>query len=116
MLVVESIYLLSIGMALQIISYGQRLLKQGIKSTRFWRNNALVLRELKPMRGMVVAAIVFSVLGAFSEGSTVAIIASFLQGLTNPNEPPLQTGWQWFDITVLATQVDPAARIYRLSA
>lgn len=103
-------------MALQTISFGKRLLKQGIKSTTFWRDNALVLRELKPMRGIVAAAIMFSVLGAFSEGSTVAIIASFLQGLTNPNEPPLQTGWQWFDINVLATQVDPAARIYRLSA
>ncbi|MBD1872388.1 ABC transporter ATP-binding protein [Nodosilinea sp. FACHB-131] len=103
-------------MFLKIFNPVQYLFKQSVKSTGFWSDNALVLRELKPLRNTVVAAIVFSVLGAFAEGGTVGIIASFLQGLTNPGEPPLQTGWAWFDVTVLATQAAPAARIYRLSA
>lgn len=103
-------------MTIKMVAPSQRLLKQGVKSTSFWRENALVLRELKPLRGLVAAAILFSVLGAFAEGGTVGIIASFLQGLTNPGEPPLQTGWQWFDVSVLATEAPPAERIYRLSA
>ena len=102
-------------MTIKMVAPSQRLLKRGVKSTSFWRENALILRELKPLRRAVVAAIIFSVLGAFAEGGTVGIIASFLQGLTNPNEPALQTGWAWFDINVLATEAAPAARIYRLS-
>ena len=57
----------------------------------------------------------FSLTAALFEGITVGFISSFLQGLTNPNEPPIQTGFSWFDKFVLATQASASERIYRLS-
>ncbi|MEO1183025.1 MAG: ABC transporter transmembrane domain-containing protein, partial [Cyanobacteria bacterium J06636_28] len=60
-------------------------------------------------------AIFFALVAAAFEGVTVGFIASFLQGLTNPDEPPIQTGIQWFDTVFLATQASATERIYRLS-
>ncbi|MEM9089729.1 MAG: heterocyst formation ABC transporter subunit HepA [Cyanobacteria bacterium P01_F01_bin.53] len=86
-----------------------------VKVTSFWKENHFILRELKPLRWIVVLAISFSLLSAFFEGVTVGFIASFLQGLTNPNEPAIQTEIQWFDKVFLATQAPATQRIYRLS-
>lgn len=91
-------------------------IKLFLKQTQAWKENALVLRELKHFKGLTIAAVLFSVFGAIFEGGTVGIIASFLQGLTNPAEPSLQTGLRWFDVIFLATEALPAERIYRLSA
>ncbi len=87
-----------------------------LKATGFWRDNYLFLREFKQFRWIVVIAIVCTLIGAALEGVTVGLIASFLQGLTNPNEPPIQTGINWFDVWFLATKAPAAARVYRLSA
>ena len=86
-----------------------------IKATSFWRENRLILQEFKYLRWVAVTAICFVLVSAFFEGLTVGFIASFLQGLTNPEEPPIQTGLQWFDSFILATQAPPIQRIYRLS-
>lgn len=86
-----------------------------IKATSFWRENHLILREFKNFRRVAVLAIVFALVAAFLEGVTVGFIASFLQGLTNPEEPPIQTGLAWFDNIVLATEASAANRLYRLS-
>ncbi|MEL6603245.1 MAG: heterocyst formation ABC transporter subunit HepA [Cyanobacteria bacterium J06614_10] len=91
------------------------ILKAPFKSTKFWQDNALILREFKNFRRIAVLAIVFTIIAAFFEGITVSFIASFLQGLTNPEEAPLQTGIQWFDSALLATEASPSERIYRLS-
>ena len=86
-----------------------------IKATSFWRENHLILREVKHFRRIAVLAVVFALIAAFFEGVTVGFIASFLQGLTNPEEPPIQTGLTWFDSIVLATEASAAERLYRLS-
>ena len=86
-----------------------------LKATSFWRENYLILREFKHFRRVAVLAIVFALIAAFFEGVTVGLIASFLQGLTNPNEPPIQTGFAWFDTVILATDASAANRLYRLS-
>ncbi|MEM1239890.1 MAG: heterocyst formation ABC transporter subunit HepA [Cyanobacteria bacterium P01_H01_bin.26] len=86
-----------------------------LKTTQFWRENYLILQEFKYFRGLVFLAIFFAFTAAAFEGMTVGFIASFLQGLTNPNEPPIQTGVSWFDTVFLATQAPAAERIYRLS-
>ena len=86
-----------------------------IKATSFWRENHLILREFKHFRRIAVFAVVFALIAAFFEGATVGLIASFLQGLTNPEEPPIQTGFAWFDTVVLATEASAAERLYRLS-
>ena len=86
-----------------------------VRATRFWRENRLILRELKKLRSVAIAAVAFALISAFVEGITVGFIASFLQGLTNPGEPPIQTGVVWFDTLVLANSAPPVQRIYRLS-
>lgn len=87
-----------------------------LKATSFWREHHLILREIKHFRKIAVLAVAFALMGAAFEGSTVGLIASFLQGLTNPNEPPIQTGIHWFDVWFMATEAPASERIYRLSA
>jgi ATP-binding cassette, subfamily B, bacterial MsbA len=86
-----------------------------VKANSFWKKYHLILREFKYFWGVAVLAVLFALIAAFFEGITVGFIASFLQGLTNPEEPPLQTGLAWFDTAVLATEAPATARIYRLS-
>jgi len=90
-------------------------LRQILRATRFWQDNYLILREFKHFRWIAITAIVCTLLSALFEGATVGLIASFLQGLTNPSEPPIQTGIAWFDRWFLATEASATARIYRLS-
>ena len=99
-----------------IISYLTRVSRRGLKATRFWQDNFLILREFKYFPRVAILAISMTLLSAFFEGSTVGLIASFLQGLTNPNEPPIQTGIEWFDRWFLATEASAQARVYRLAA
>lgn len=91
------------------------ILRTLLKTTQFWQENYLIIREFKDFRGIVFLAILFALIAAAFEGITVGFIASFLQGLTNPEEPPIQTGLAWFDIIFLATQASATERIYRLS-
>jgi subfamily B ATP-binding cassette protein MsbA len=86
-----------------------------LKATRFWQDNFLILREFKHFRWLAISAIALTLLSAFFEGATVGLIASFLQGLTSPNEPPIQTGIEWFDTWFLATEASPTMRVYRLA-
>jgi subfamily B ATP-binding cassette protein MsbA len=86
-----------------------------IKTTSFWRENRLILREFKHFRQIAILALVFSLLGAFLTGISVGLIASFLQGLTNPESPPMRIGLDWFDTWFLATKAPPSERIIRLS-
>lgn len=92
------------------------VIRNFLKATRFWKDNYLLLREFKHFRWVAIAAVVFTLLSAFFEGATVGLIASFLQGLTNPEEPAIRTGIEWFDVWILATKASATARIYRLSA
>ena len=92
-----------------------RFLKALVKASQFWQDNQLILREFKHFRGIAIAALSFALIAALFEGLTVGFIAAFLQGLTNPEEPALRTGLEWFDRVVLATDATAAGRIYRLS-
>ena len=86
------------------------------KKNRFWQDNYLIFREFKHFRFIAIAALVTTLLASIIEGVTVGLIASFLQVLTDPQNPPLATGIEWFDTTLLATKASPTGRIYRLSA
>jgi ATP-binding cassette, subfamily B, bacterial MsbA len=87
-----------------------------LKTTSFWRDNYLILREFKRFSRIAILAIIFTIIGATFEGLTVALIASFLQGLTNPNEAPIKSGIHWLDLSILATEASPTERVYRLSS
>jgi subfamily B ATP-binding cassette protein MsbA len=90
------------------------ILKSTIKN-KFIKENRLIIREFKNFRKIVLFAILFALLSALFEGISVAFIASFLQGITNPGEPPIQSGVVWIDKILLATNALPTQRIYRLS-
>lgn len=86
-----------------------------LKATRFWQDNFVILREFKHFRTIAIAALTFTVLAAILEGTTVGLIASFLQVLTTPEKPPIETEIEWLN-TILATKASPETRVYRLSA
>lgn len=86
-----------------------------IKATTVWKKYSLILKEFKHFKKVAVLAVLLALIAAFFEGITVGFIASFLQGLTNPEEAPMQTGIDWFDTVVLATDASATERIYRLS-
>ena len=91
-------------------------IRKFLKATKFWQDNIILLREFKYFKKIATTALVCTLLAAFFEGTTVGLIASFLQVLTNPEKPPIETNIEWFDTIFLAVKASPAGRIYRLSA
>ena len=91
-------------------------MKKLFKTTRLWQDNSILFREFKYFRAIVITALVCALLAAIFEGTTIGLIASFLNVLTAPNKPPIEIGVEWFDTIFLATKASPTARIYRLSA
>lgn len=87
-----------------------------LRTTKFWQDNYIFLREFKHFRKVVILALVFSILAATFEGVSIGFLLSFLQSLTNPNAQPLQTGIGWFDIWVLGVNASATSRLYRISA
>jgi ATP-binding cassette, subfamily B, bacterial MsbA len=87
-----------------------------VKSTKFWQNNYLFLRELKHFRKVALLALVFSVLSATFEGISIGFLLSFLQSLTSPSAKPIQTGISWFDVLILGVNASATNRLYRISA
>jgi ATP-binding cassette, subfamily B, bacterial MsbA len=87
-----------------------------LKSTRFWQENYLFLREFKHFRKVTILALVFSILAATFEGVSIGFLFSFLQSLTSPSAKPIQTGINWFDIWILGINTSANSRLYRISA
>jgi subfamily B ATP-binding cassette protein MsbA len=86
-----------------------------MKTTKFWKNNYLFLREFKHFRKLAILALVFSILAATFEGVSIGFLLSFLQTLTSPNAKPIQTGISWFDLWVLGVNTSVTSRLYRIS-
>ncbi|MBW4609043.1 MAG: ABC transporter ATP-binding protein/permease [Hassallia sp. WJT32-NPBG1] len=87
-----------------------------LKATSFWQDNYLILREFKYFQRLAVLAIVFSFLAAAFEGFGLGFLLAFLQSLTTPNAPPVKTGVDWFDISILGINASANERLYRVSA
>ncbi|MEQ9238983.1 heterocyst formation ABC transporter subunit HepA [Coleofasciculus sp. E2-BRE-01] len=87
-----------------------------LKTTSFWQDNAFIFREFKNFRKIVVLAVVFTLLAAIFEGFGVGFILSFLQSFTSPEAEPIKTGIEWFDVWVLAVNAPARERLYRVSA
>ena len=85
-----------------------------IKSTNFWKQNYIFLREFKHFWGIALLAITFSFLAAIFEGAALAVINSFLQALTSPEKPAVNLGIEWIDVWIFATKSSPSDRISRL--
>jgi subfamily B ATP-binding cassette protein MsbA len=78
--------------------------------------NWIILKELFHVKKIATFALLSSIVGAVLTSLTVGLLASFIQGITNPNEAPIHTGIAWVDVWFLATKATATERIYRLSA
>ncbi len=86
-----------------------------LKTSSFWQDNYLIVKAFKPFYLTAIVAVFFIILAAVLEAIGIGLIASLLQGLTNPNQSPLQTGIQWLDVWFLASQAGAQERIWRIS-
>ena len=93
-----------------------RFIRKFVKTTHFWQDNALVLREFKHFKKIAILALVFTLLTAIFEGFGVGFLLTFLQSLTEPNAEPIKTGIEWFDIMILGVNTSSTERVYRISA
>lgn len=86
-----------------------------LKTTRWWKNNYLILQEFKNFRRIVVLAMIFMFLAAIFEGFGLGFLLAFLQSLATPNVKPVETGICWFDIWILGVNGSSISRFYRIS-
>ncbi|MBF2025196.1 MAG: ABC transporter ATP-binding protein [Oscillatoriales cyanobacterium C42_A2020_001] len=92
-----------------------KFLRHHLKTTRFWRENSLLLREFQYFPGIVLLALLFSLLAAVLEGFGLGFLMAFLQNLVGPEAEPFQTGVDWFDYWVLGIQEPSLNRLLRAS-
>lgn len=92
----------------------QNLLKNLVKTTKFWQENYLILREFKHFTKITVIALLFSFIAAIFEGLNVTLLAAFLQNLTTPNVP-FQTKFELLNTLLGADDPSPLNRLYRVS-
>lgn len=85
------------------------------KETQFWKENYLFLREFKYFCRIAILAILLTLFSAVLEGFGVGFILSFLQSLTTPNAQAFQTGFSWFDISILGIYDSSKERLLRVS-
>jgi subfamily B ATP-binding cassette protein MsbA len=86
-----------------------------MKTTRFWQENSLILREFKHFKKIAILAVILTLIAAAFEGLGVGFLLTFLQSLTEPNAEPIKTGVEWFDIWILASNASAARRLYQIS-
>ncbi len=90
-------------------------IRKFVITTSFWQENYLIVRAFRPFLRTAIIAVFFTIMAAVLEALGIGLIASLLQGLTNPERPPLQTGIEWFDIRFLGTNAVAQERIWRIS-
>jgi subfamily B ATP-binding cassette protein MsbA len=92
-----------------------KLIRSILKTSSLSQENYLIVRAFKPFYRTAIIAVLFTILAAVLEAVGIGLIASLLQGLTNPQREGLQTGIEWFDIKILGTQAAAQERIWRIS-
>lgn len=92
------------------------LLQNLFKTTNFWQENHIILREFKYFRKVAILALIFTFIAAAFEGFGVGFLLAFLQSLTEPQAEPIQTGIRWFDLWFLGINASNTERLYRVSA
>ncbi|MEO1670134.1 MAG: heterocyst formation ABC transporter subunit HepA [Cyanobacteria bacterium J06631_2] len=92
-----------------------KFLRRLLKTSRFWQDNYILLREFKNFRRIAILAFVFTVSAAVFEGITIGLLLSFLQSLTEPNGAAVTTGINWIDTVILGANRSVQTRIYQIS-
>ncbi len=85
------------------------------KATRFWQENAFILREFNFFPSVAIAAILFAIGSAAFEGFGFGFLLAFLQSLVSPTLEPFKTGISWFDVWILGIDHDATERLLRVS-
>lgn len=91
------------------------ILRRLIKTTDFWKENQLILRELRHFPRIVLLAVLFPLLAALFEGFGIGFLFGFLQTLVNPTNGAFQTGIGWFDIWILGVNTSSLSQLCRIS-
>lgn len=86
-----------------------------VKRTSIWKRNALILRELKHFPKILALAILFPLIAALFEGFGIGFLLGFLQNLVSASGNSFQTGFEWFDNTILGVQKSELTQLYRIS-
>lgn len=86
-----------------------------LKQTEFWRENKLILREVKRFPKIIAVVILFSLSAGLFEIFGISFLLAFLQKLVEPNAEPFQTGIGWFDVYVLGINESSLSQLYRVS-
>lgn len=90
--------------------------RQILKATRFWQENAFVFREFKAFPRIAIAAILFAIGSAAFEGFGFGFLLAFLQSLVSPTLEPFKTGINWFDLWILGINRGATERLLRVSS
>jgi subfamily B ATP-binding cassette protein MsbA len=90
-------------------------IKQVIKATHFWKDNALILRELRQFPMTVALALIFPLIAAIFEGFGVSFLLGFLQNLLNQAGEGFRTGLEWFDVWILGVNQSDFNRLCRVA-
>lgn len=91
------------------------LISRMLKTSSFWQDNYLLLREFKRFKRTALLALCFTLLAAIFEGFGVGFLLSFLQSLTQPDAAAVQTGINWVDVWILGVDQPANERVYRIS-
>jgi len=89
---------------------------QFLRTTGFWRDNKLILREIKRFPYRLALVFLFSMLAAVFEGFGISFLLAFLQTLVNSNAQPFRTGIDWVDISILGVNTSELSQLYRVSS
>lgn len=92
-----------------------QFLRHTLKTTHFWQDQALLLREFQYFPQLVILALLFSLCAAALEGFGLGFLMAFLQNLVSPTAQPIQTGFVWFDHQILGIQEPAFNRLLRAS-
>ncbi|XHX79215.1 MAG: heterocyst formation ABC transporter subunit HepA [Stenomitos frigidus ULC029] len=90
--------------------------RQIVRTTGFWRNNRLILKEIRRFPHIVGMVLLFSLLAATFEGLGISFLLAFLQKLVDLNAEPFRTGINWFDVSILGVNISKLSQLYRVSA
>lgn len=86
-----------------------------LKQTEFWRENKLILREVRKFPQIIAVVILFSLLAGLFEIFGISFLLAFLQKLVEPSGEPFQTGIGWFDVYILGINESSLNQLYRVS-
>ncbi len=101
-------------MAFTLTQYPQGIIKSVLKTTTWWRENRLVLREIRHFRKIVFFAFLFPLCAAIFEGFGIGFLLAFMQNMVSDGEP-IRTGFEWFDISILGVYTSKLSRLFRAS-